>query len=116
MKVMKFVRPSSFQQLLARRMNVGVSITVNIRTIYGNAVLAPNVAGSVHGVAQQCVGVSAIVVGEGLVRDCSPGGCRIRSVTSLPHRRSSVRIQSKVSSSFHIAIFSIWTRYDGGDP
>ena len=33
-------------------MNVGVSITVNMRTIYGNAVLASNVAGSAHGAAQ----------------------------------------------------------------
>ena len=43
MKVMKFVRSSSFQQLLARRTNVGVSITVNMRTAYGNVVLASNV-------------------------------------------------------------------------
>ena len=33
-----------------------------------------------------------------------------------PYRRSSVTLQPKVSSSFHIAICSIWTRYDGGDP
>jgi hypothetical protein len=52
MKVMKSVRSSSFQQLLARRTNVGVSITVNMRTIYGIAVFSSNVAESVHGAAQ----------------------------------------------------------------
>ena len=52
MKVMKCVRSSSFQQLLARRTNVGVSITVNMRTMYGIAVFASTVAGSVHGAAQ----------------------------------------------------------------
>ena len=53
MKAMKLVRSSSFQQSLARRKNVGVSMTVNMDLTYGIAVSLSSAPGGAHGDAQR---------------------------------------------------------------
>ena len=56
MKVIKPVRSSSFQQLLARRTKAGVSRTVNMVSIYGNAVLPSNTENRAYADAQRQAG------------------------------------------------------------